>query len=241
MEKIEKFQVILSCIIITIGILISSLIFAAKMPKNDTITVTGSASKVVKSDNAKLGFSIQTNAINQKAAFNVIKSQTPVVVEYLTSQGIDKKDIEIKAINGYYNYKRNSNGYTTDEIASYNASQPINIESKDVEKIKEISTDIQNLVNKGINLDIYQPEYFYSDLASIKIDLLKEATLDAKQRAVSMLGAAGARVGKVKQARMGVFQITPPDSTSVSDMGMNDTSTIDKKVTAVANVVFKVK
>ena len=56
-----------------------------------------------------------------------------------------------------------------------------------------------------------------------------------------MLGAAGARVGKVKQMRMGVFQITPPDSTSVSDTGMNDTSTIDKKVTAVSSVIFKVK
>ena len=78
-------------------------------------------------------------------------------------------------------------------------------------------------------------------MASIKIDLLKEATLDAKQRAQSMLKATGANVGKVKSMRMGVFQITPPDSTMVSDMGVNDTTTIDKKVTAVANVVFKVK
>ncbi len=41
--------------------------------------------------------------------------------------------------------------------------------------------------------------------------------------------------------KMGVFQITTPDSTNVADYGINDTSSIDKKVTAVANVVFKVK
>lgn len=241
MEKIEKFQVILSCIIITLGIILSSLLFASKMPKNDTITVTGSASKIVKSDSAKLGFSLQASAINQKEAFNIIKSQNPQVVAYLVSKGIEKENIEFRAMGGYYNYKRNINGYTTNEIASYNANQSVSVKSNDVEKIKEISTDIQSLVNQGINLDIYQPEYFYSDLASIKIDLLKEATLDAKQRAVSMLKATGANVGKVKSARMGVFQITPPDSTSVSDMGENDTSTIDKKVTAVANVVFKIR
>ena len=40
---------------------------------------------------------------------------------------------------------------------------------------------------------------------------------------------------------MGVFQITDATSNDVSDMGINDTSTIDKKVTAVANVVFKIK
>ena len=56
-----------------------------------------------------------------------------------------------------------------------------------------------------------------------------------------MLEATNAHVGKVSSMRMGVFQITPADSTMVSDMGINDTTSIDKKVTAVANVVFKVK
>ena len=48
-------------------------------------------------------------------------------------------------------------------------------------------------------------------------------------------------VGKIQAVRMGVYQITPVDSTNVSDMGINDTSTIDKKVTAVANVTFRIK
>ena len=56
-----------------------------------------------------------------------------------------------------------------------------------------------------------------------------------------MLKATGANVGRVKSMKMGVFQITPPTSNNVSDMGFNDTTSIDKKVTAVANVVFKVK
>lgn len=241
MEKIERFQIIISCIIITIGLLLASLLFSSKISKNENITVTGSASKIVKSDSAKLSFSLQVRGINQTAAYNLIKSQTPEVIKYLESKQIDKNSIEIKPISGYYNYKRNANGYTTDEIQSYQANQNFDVTSKDVEKIKAISIDIQNLTNKGIMIEVYSPEYFYSDLASIKIDLLKEATTDARQRAVSMLGAAGARVGSVKSMRMGVFQITPPDSTSVSDMGLNDTSTIDKKVTAVANVVFKVK
>ena len=71
--------------------------------------------------------------------------------------------------------------------------------------------------------------------------LLGEATTDAKDRASAMLKATHNRVGKIQSVKMGVFQITDVDSTSVSDMGINDTSTIDKKVTAVANVVFKIK
>ncbi len=241
LELVQKFQIIISCAIIALGLILTGLLFASRMPKGDTITVTGSSSKIVKSDSAKLSFTIQARAMSQKDAFNIIKSQTPIVINYLTSKDIKKEDINQRTMNGYYNYKQNANGYTTNEIAGYSANMDMEIKSDDVEKIKEISTDITSLVDKGISLNIDQPEYFYSDLASLKIDLLKEATKDAKQRAASMLSATNARVGKVKQMRMGVFQITPPDSTNVSDMGVNDTSTIDKKITAVANVVFKVK
>ena len=46
---------------------------------------------------------------------------------------------------------------------------------------------------------------------------------------------------KIQSVKMGVFQITSAQSTNVSDSGIYDTSSIDKKVTAVANVVFKIK
>jgi hypothetical protein len=39
---------------------------------------------------------------------------------------------------------------------------------------------------------------------------------------------------------MGVLQITPADSTEVSDSGISDTTTIDKDMTAVVNVSFAV-
>ena len=240
MEKLEKFQLLIACGLIALGILLSSIIFALRMPTGESITVTGSASKVVKSDSAKLGFELQIRQATQKEAFAKLRAFYPVVEKYLVSKGIDKNDINKRAMNGYYNY-RNINGYSTNEVVSYNANWEINITSKDVDKIKEISNDIQTIADKGIDIQTYQPEFYYSDLASIKIDLLKEASKDAKQRATSMLSATGSHVGKVKQIRMGVFQITSPDSTDVSDMGINDTSTIDKKVTAVANVVFKVK
>ena len=241
MEKLEKYQLFFACGIIALGIFASSLVVASRISKDENITVTGSASKIVKSDSAKLRIDIQAKAMNQKDAYANIKVQNPTVIKYLESKGIEGKDIETKSINGYYNYKTNSNGYTTNEVASYSASQAIEVSSKDVQKIKEISTDIQNLVDKGVSLTVDNPEYYYSDLASIKIELLKEAATDAKQRAQSMLSAANSRVGKVKSMKKGVIQNTTPDSTNVADYGINDTSSIDKKVTAVANVVFKVK
>ena len=129
----------------------------------------------------------------------------------------------------------------TNIIDHYNLTQGVQIKSKDVEKIKEIANDIQTLLNKGIDLNVNEPQFYYSDLGALKIELLENATKDAKARAKAMLKATNNNVGKIKSVKMGVFQITPVDSTNVSDMGINDTSTIDKKVTAVANVVFYVK
>lgn len=237
-EKLEKFQLVLLSLILALG-----LIFAVKTGtgslSNDKITVTGSAYKVVKSDSARLEFEITSRSANKQTAYNTVKSQLPVVKKYLEDKGIT--DIDIKASNGYYSYKYLPNGTVTNDIAYYNLSQQVVIKSNDVQKIKDVSTDIQNLLDKGIDINVTDTQYFYSGLANLKVELLEDATKDAKDRASAMLKATHNRTGKIQAINMGVFQITPIDSTNVSDMGINDTSTIDKKVTAVANVVFRIK
>lgn len=237
-EKLEKFQLVLLSLILALG-----LIFAVKTGtgslSNDKITVTGSAYKVVKSDSARLEFEITSRSANKQTAYNTVKSQLPIVKKYLEDKGIT--DIDVKASNGYYSYKYLPNGTVTNDIAYYNLSQQVVIKSNDVQKIKDVSTDIQNLLDKGIDINVTDTQYFYSGLANLKVELLKDATKDAKDRASAMLKATHNRTGKIQAINMGVFQITPIDSTNVSDMGINDTSTIDKKVTAVANVVFRIK
>ena len=133
------------------------------------------------------------------------------------------------------------NGHSSNEVSRYNLSQNIVITSDDVFKIKEISTDISSLISKGIDINIYPPAYFYSKLSDLKVELLEEATKDAKQRASAMLSATKNKVGKIQSVKAGVFQITSEDSTNVSDYGINDTTTINKKVTSVANVIFRIK
>ena len=160
-------------------------------------------------------------------------------MDYLKENGV--KDIEIKSASGYSSYKYAPNGNITNDIAYYNLSQTVIAKSNDVEKIKELSTDIQNLIDKGIDISIINTEYFYSKLGDLKVELLRDATKDAKDRASAMLKATRNRPGKIQSVQMGVFQITPVDSTNVSDMGINDTSSVEKKVTAVANVVFRIK
>lgn len=237
-EKLEKFQLVLLSLILAFGLIIA-VKCGANTLSNNNIIVTGSAYKIVKSDSARMEFEISERNATKQSAYNAVKKQLPIVKKYLMDKGIT--DIDVNASNGYYSYKYLPNGNVTNETAYYNLSQPIVIKSNDVQKIKEISSEIQSLLDQGIDINVTNTEYFYSGLSELKVDLLKEATKDAKDRATGMLKATHNRPGKIQSVNMGVFQITPVDSTNVSDMGINDTSSIDKKVTAVANVVFRIK
>lgn len=237
-EKIEKLQVVTLGLLLALG-MVAAVSLGTSNLSNDKISVTGSAFKNVESDSARLEFEIEARRPDKQLAYNLVKTQMPIVKKYLSDKGIN--DIEVKSTNGYNTYRYSANGSMTNDIAYYTLSQPIVIKSNDVNKIKEISSDIQNLLNQGIDINIISTEYFYSKLSDLKVELLEEATKDAKDRAAAMLKATHNRPGKIQSVNMGVFQITPVDSTNVSDMGINDTSTIEKKVTAVANVVFRIK
>lgn len=240
-EKIEKLQILISAIVISFALLVSVTFAAAKFVRNEGIAVTGSAYKIVKSDSGSLTFYINCEAKSKSDAYDKVSKQFPIINDYLKSVGLNDNDVEYKNVNGYYTYKYTPEGRPTNVIDHYNLTQEVQVKSNNVEMIKSLASSIQSLLAKGVDLNVNSPQFYYSDLGSLKIELLEEATKDAKSRAKAMLKATNNGVGKIKSVRMGVFQITPVDSTSVSDMGISDTSTIDKKITAVANVVFFVK
>ncbi len=238
LERIERLQILTVGLLVVLAILIGSKAIITAFSGN-TISVTGSAYEIIKSDSGSLSFNINVKRVNKNEAYKALQNQIKIVEKYLNDKTISK--IERKTVNGYYNYKRDDKGAYTNIPESYNLSQPMTISSDDVDLIKEISNDITGLISQDIDINVYNVSYNYSKLPDLKITLLEKASIDAKARATSMLKATHNNVGKIQSVRMGVYQITPIDSTDVSNMGINDSSTIDKKVTAVANITFKIK
>lgn len=242
LEKLKDFQIAILGICIAIGVIFAAIVSTTNLSK-DNISVTGSAYEIVKSDSANWTFIIKTKESTRALAYKKVKEQLPIAQKYLTEKGFTAEQIEVKPVNSYENYRTNpANGYQTNVVETYTYEQPVKVSTKDVEKIKELATSYQDLTEKGINIVSYeQPQYHYSQLADLKVKLLQKATSDARDRAKSMLKSNHNRLGKIRSARMGVFQITPVDSNDVSDSGYNDLSSIEKKVTAVANVTFAIK
>ena len=238
LEKIEKLQIVSLGILIGLALVVSTKMAASTIQKNE-ISVTGSAYEIVKSDKGSFNFDIEVKKPTRQEAYKAAQENLKVVQKFLKDKKIEK--IEVKTPNTYAVYKNDARGYSTNEVDHYNYTQPVSVSADDVELIKEVSADIAGLINQGIVINVYAPSYDYSKLPDLKVTLLEKASKDARKRAESMLKPSHNHVGKISAVRMGVYQITPVDSTDVSDMGINDASSIDKKVTAVANVTFRIK
>ncbi len=239
-EKLKEYQLTILAVILGVAMVISVAMITNAMTKKD-IYMTGSAEQIVTSDSATWRITINTKQPTLGAAYKTLQAQLPVVKKYLIENGIEEKNITVEPASFWTVNKRLPNGNMTDDIAAYNYDQNIKVTSTDVNKIQKLSTDIQKLTENGININSQNPEYQYSKLADLKVSLLEKASENAKQRANSTLKVNGNKAGKILSVRTGVFQITAPDSTNVSDMGIIDSYTIEKKVTAVVNVTYEIK
>jgi hypothetical protein len=94
------------------------------------------------------------------------------------------------------------------------------------------------LLTEGGPLAAAAPQYVYTRLATLRPQLLAAAMQDAQRRARVLVAASGARLGTLRGVDVGVFQVTTPNSTQVSDYGAYDTTTLNKDVTAVVNATF---
>ena len=109
------------------------------------------------------------------------------------------------------------------------------VESKEVEKIENISRQVTELINSGVELYSDQPEYYYTKLAELKLKMIAEATKDAKLRAEKIAENAGAKLGDLKKSEMGVFQIIAQNSSEDYSWG-GSFNTSSKKT---ANITMK--
>jgi len=211
--------------------------FAART--DNGITVTGSAKTTATADNAVWTLNVALSRPLVADAVKKVGADVDAVSEYLTKGGIPADALTLGSVSTYANEEW-QNGNNTGRILSYRASRDITVRTSDVQLVYKLSQGIGSLLQSGVTVNNYGPQYYISTLSELRPQLLEEAMKDAKTRAEAITKAVGGRVGAVQSVKSGVFQVTTPDSTMVSDGGTYDTSTIDKTVTSTVSVTFAV-
>jgi hypothetical protein len=211
--------------------------FAART--DNGITVTGSAKTTATADNVVWTLNVALSSQLVADAVRKVGADVDAVSTYLTKGGIPADALTLGAVSSYANEEW-QNGNNTGRILSYRASRDITVRTSDVQLVYKLSQGIGSLLQNGVNVNNYGPQYYISTLSDLRPQLLEDAMKDAKTRAVAITKAVGGSVGAVQSVKSGVFQVTTPDSTMVSDGGAYDTSTIEKTVTSTVSVTFEV-
>lgn len=209
-----------------------------KASANDVLSVTGSAKMSVVSDQAKLIINISRIAPISSLAegYEGIASDLSLAQNLLKQKGVSDDKIIISPVSMYQMY----DSYSGAEIR-YQLSQSITIQDNDVEKITAISKDIPSLAAQGAIISVQSLEYYYSNLAELRVSLLADAVKDAKARAEKIASGTGRGIGNVQSASSGVVQVLSSNSVDISDYGSYDTSNIDKDIMVTVKASFRLE
>ena len=254
MSENGKSQLLHAAIVLAMGTIVAASIgawaFVHVKTSDQTIVVTGSARRRIKSDMINWSASVTANAPKLAEAYQTLSRDVGRVKTYLISKGVPEDKIVISSIttktvrrarkkNSEESDNANSDELTGN-IIGYSLQQDLEIRSPEVDKITKISREVTELVNQGMLLDSNAPQYIYTKLGDLKIEMLGEAARDAKTRAQQIASSSGNSAGSLRAADMGVLQITPPDSSEVSGQGVNDTTSLEKDITAVVHMTFSI-
>jgi uncharacterized protein len=197
------------------------------------ITVTGSAYQDVASDKAIWNASFDVEADKLADAQQKLKADARRVQDFFTQRGIT--NAEISAITIQRLVQSNDEARKT---VAFRLSQTIKFESEEVRRVMDLQLQSGSLVEQGVELDDHGIQFIYTKTAEAKIEMLAAATKDARARAEQIASQGGRKIRFLRDARMGVFQITPRNSNETSAQGVNDTTSRDKTIRAVVSATF---
>lgn len=237
-KALTLFGIILGASMIA-SVLIGAGVFYKIKSFDNALSVTGSAKREVTSDKVKWTSTMtRTVRINGlKSGYAQMAKDLAEVKAFFKEKGIPDDSIIISPVFMNENWQQ----YATAETKEYNLTQTFEIQSDDVVKITDVSKNIQTVIDKGIIFQSNSPEYYYSKLPEMRVELLSEALADAKNRATKLAESTGGAVGSLKSASSGVVQVLTPNSTEVSDYGSYDTSKIQKEIMVTVKASFTVK
>lgn len=197
------------------------------------INVTGSGSSDFTSDLIVWEGAFNRFNTDLQKAYEGLNTDKGIVKAYLVGKGIDPANIIFNSVQTQErqeNQYQNGN-YTGSIFIGYDLVQSVKIESNNVELVENVSREITELLNKGVQFNSTPPRYYYTKLADLKIEMISQATEDAKLRAEKIASNSGGELGSLKSAEMGVFQIIGQNSGEDFTWG-GAFNTKDKKKTA---------
>lgn len=204
--KKSKFLFI-SIALVIFSVLISvAFFFSAKdfSKQGSYVEVKGLSEKIVKADTAIWSMSFEVKSNNIDTLYADIEKNITTIKTFLTEKGFEASEINVAPVNIYQDtYK--------DAAFRYNSTNQVSVYTKKVDLARSSSNETLLLVKRGVVLNQNFISFEFSDLNSIKPEMLAEAIKNARDTASQFASNSGSSVGSVTRGNQGVFDITDKD------------------------------
>jgi len=234
----------LAGLFLAVGLVCSAMLATAawlKVKNSQFISVKGSARKNVRSDLVIWHGMFSVEAATLLDAQRQLKVDAAKVESFIHQRGFTSAVFAPIGIEEVRATQKNADGFTRQKTAGYRLMQNVRVESADVEGVARLNADSTSLVEAGVLFTTPAPEFIYTRAGEAKVEMLAEATKDARARAEQIAAQGGRAIARLHNAEMGVFQITPLHGVETSWQGENDTTAREKTITAVITASFLLK
>ncbi len=204
MEKLKNNAVL----IISGALFVFAIVFffaARDFSKQGTyVEVKGLSEKIVKADTAIWSMNFEVKSNNVDTLYSDIEKNITTIKTFLKEKGFEDSEINIAPVNIYQDtYK--------DALYRYNSNNQLSVYTKKVDLAKSASNETLQLVKKGVVLNQNSIAFEFSDLNSIKPEMLAEAIKNARETANQFATNSESSVGGIARGNQGVFDITDKD------------------------------
>jgi uncharacterized protein len=235
--------IILSVAIILVGYVLAKG-YTNRGRTNQSISVTGLGEQDFTSDIIVWRGSFSRKEMDLKQANNALNKDMKEIRDFLKSKGLKEEEIIFEGVNiqrDYY-YDYDQNGALRNTIFNgYQLTQNLKVQSSNVDLVESISRQVTDLLDKGVEFNSFAPEFYYTKLSELKLEMIEAATKDARERAEKIAVNAGGGLGSLKNAEMGVFQITAENSSEDFSWGGSfNTSSKKKKASITVRLKFDI-
>ena len=209
------------------------------------ISVTGLGEVDFESDQVIWSGRFEASSVDLGEAFVKIKAQRSKVEAYLIEKGVPKDEIQFEQVSTYEREKSvyNDQGkYVGSEFDKFELNQHVVVNSNDLDLVASVSREISELLNEGVQITSEKPDYYYSKLDELKLDLIEKASENGRIRAEQIAKNSKSDLKGLKSARLGVFQILGYNSgESYSWSGTFNTSSRWKTASITVKMDFDVE
>ncbi len=212
--------------------------------ESQLVRVTGSSQKNVRADLVVWNGLLRTEGTTLSEAYGKFQKDQLRLFDFLKSKGFSNytaSSVNVKDITKSKGQADEGDGDKIEERSGFQLSQTIQIISPDVVGVPRLAADCMELLANEVVVQTASIEFIYTKAGDTKVQMMAEATEDARRRAEEIAKRGGRLVDTLRSARMGVVQINPLYVTATSWEGNNDTTSLDKTITTTVTAEFSLK